>query len=614
MAARVKSFSKTFVWIIMGLLIVGLAGFGATNMGGTIRTVGKVGDQAISVDDYGRELQRQIRQFEAQTGTALPMEQARALGIDRSVLSSLVTIASLDHETSELGLSIGDENLQREILAVPSFQGIDGKFDRETYRFALNQANVSEAEFEQDLRAESARTLVQNAITAGVRTSPALADMFTDYVATRRSFTWALMGEDALETPVAEPDDAALQAYYDANPDQFTLPETKKLTYALLTPAMIMDQVELDEASVRQLYDERRDEYEQPERRLVERLVFADQEAAASAQAQLEVNGTTFEALVEDRGLSLGDVDLGDVTVEDLGEAADAIFAAQVGDVVGPLPSSLGPALFRVNGMLAARITTFKEVEGELRDELAGAAAARLIETNANGIDDLLAGGATLEELAQETDMELSTLDWTTQSDQDAAAYAGFNDAAAQATTDDYPEVKFLEDGGIFALRVDEVLPPRPEPFEQARERVAEAWSADQVQQALTARANKIVADLATNGDFTNTGLEFKVENGLTRTAFIERTPPNFMNEVFEMAIGELRVVQSENGVIIVRLEDELPPEETGELVNMRNAMQIQQDQALAQALFAAFARDAQLRARPRIDERALNAVQASFQ
>lgn len=598
----------------MGLLIIGLAGFGATNMGGTIRTVGKVGDQSISVDEYGRELQRQMRVFEAQTGQPLQMEQARAIGLDRSVLSNLVTIASLDNETSELGVSIGDENLQQEIMAVPGFQGINGQFDRETYRFALNQANIDESEFENDLRAESARTLVQNAITSGVQTNTSLADTLATYVAARRSFTWALLQEDALETPIAEPDDAALKAYYDANPDDFTLPETKKLTFALLSPEMIMDQVNLDEQAVRDLYEERRSEYEQPERRLVERLVFANQDAAATARAQLEVNGTTFEALVSDRGLTLGDVDLGDVTTGDLGDAATDVFAAQVGDVVGPLPSSLGPALFRVNGTLAARTTTFEDIKSELRDELAGDAASRLIESQAGNIDDLLAGGATLEELADETDMELQTLDWTAQSDEGIAAYAAFNQLASSASPEDYPEVQFLDDGGIFALRVDDVLPPRPNPFSEARDEVATAWAADQLEQALSKQANAILSDLSETADFTETGLQVKVENGLTRTAFIEQTPPEFMNEVFEMSVGELRVISSENGAIIVRLDDELPPEDTPELANMRQAMKSQLDQSLAQALFSAFARDAQLRARPSIDERALSAVQASFQ
>ncbi len=152
MAAGVKSLSRTFVWILMGLLMLGLAGFGAVNLSGTARTVAIVGDQTVSVDAYARELQREIRAVEAQTGQTLPMQQVRALGIDQLALSRLISLASIDNEVASLGVSIGDENLQKEIITIPAFQGVDGSFDREGYRFALEQAGLSEPQFEDDLR------------------------------------------------------------------------------------------------------------------------------------------------------------------------------------------------------------------------------------------------------------------------------------------------------------------------------------------------------------------------------------------------------------------------------------------------------------------------------
>ena len=59
-------------------------------------------------------------------------------------------------------------------------------------------------------------------------------------------------------------------------------------------------------------------------------------------------------------------MDLGDVRKIDLGRAGDAVFAAAAGDIVGPLDSAVGPALFRVNAVLAAQETTFEEALPEL--------------------------------------------------------------------------------------------------------------------------------------------------------------------------------------------------------------------------------------------------------
>ncbi len=613
MAAGKNSLSKTFVWILMGLLFVGLAGFGATNLSGTVRTVAQVGDESVSVEAYVRELQREIRAVEAQTGQPLQMSQAREFGLDQLALSRLTALAALDNEVAQLGISIGDENLQEEIVSIPAFQGVNGTFDREAYRFQLEQIGMTDTEFEDDLRKESSRTIIQAAVTGGVKMPTTLTETMVDYIGARRSFTVATLGVDALTTPVAEPSEDQVQSYYDENTDQFTLPRTKSLTYAILSPEMLVDTVEVDEDTLRRLYDQRADEFQQPERRLVERLNFPSEEAANDAKAQLEVGGTTFEQLVRDRELELSDIDLGDVTRDDLGEAADAVFAAELDAVVGPLPSVFGPALFRINGSLAANNTPFEDAEPALREEIASDRARRLIEAQSEDINDMLAGGATLEELVAETEMELGQIDWTGDSDESVAAYDGFRTAAEAVREGDFPEIGFLEDGSIFALRLDEELPPRPEPLDSARDRVAAAWTAAETNKALLDQAASVLVELATDGDFTATGLPFRVENALTRTAFLDDAPPSFMAEVFEMEPGELRVISGNEAAMIVRLDEILPPAETDELRQVQEALTAQLDQALAQNIFDAYVRDAQTRARPVVDQQALNAVQASY-
>lgn len=613
MAAGMKNLSKTFVWILMGLLMLGLAGFGATSLTGTVRTVAQVGDENVSVQAYVRELQREIRAVEAQTGQPMQMSQAQSLGLDQLALSRLISLAALDNEVSQLGISIGDENLQDEIVQIPAFQGVNGTFDRETYRFQLEQAGLTDAQFESDVRKESARTIVQGAVMSGVQMPRTLTDALSNYVLARRSFTVATLSPDALETPIPAPTDAQVQAYYDENTDQFTLPRTKQLTYAVLSPEMLLDSVEVDEDSLRRLYDQRADQYQQPERRLVERLVFPDETTATEALAQLEVGGADFEQLVRDRGLELSDVDLGDVTQDDLGDAAERVFAAEIDDVVGPLPTSLGPALFRINGSLTENTVTFEEAESELREELAADRARRQIEAQAEDINDLLAGGATLEELAADTEMELGTLDWTRQSEDGIAAYDGFRAVAQDVQEGDFPEIAFLEDGSIFALRLNDVLPPRPEPLDSARARVAGAWVQVETAKALQEQGNSVLTQLAADGDFTATGLPFRVENALTRTAFLDDVPADFMSQVFEMEPGELRVIPGIGNALIVRLDEELPPAETDEQRQMQDALAAQLDQALAQNIFDIYVRDAQTRARPVLDQQALNAVQASY-
>ena len=62
------SVSKIFVWILLGFLFVGLIGFGTGNLSGNIKTIGKIGDTEITVNQYVRALQSELRNTSQQFG------------------------------------------------------------------------------------------------------------------------------------------------------------------------------------------------------------------------------------------------------------------------------------------------------------------------------------------------------------------------------------------------------------------------------------------------------------------------------------------------------------------------------------------------------------------
>ena len=612
MAKGSNSITKTAVWILLGLLILGLGGFGATSLSGNIRTIGSVGDKPVSVDLYGRQLQQEIAAISAQTGQSLSFAQVQDMGLDRAVLQRVVQQRALDHEAATFGLSIGDENLRDRILEIPAFRGVDGSFDREGYRFMLEQNGLSEAAFETSLREETARTLLQSAVLGAVEMPRSYVDTLIKFVAQERSFTWTRLDRSSLTEPLPTASEEDLRAYYEANIAAFTLPETKQLTYAMLSPDMLLDEVEIDEDALREAYEQRRDEFNQPERRLVERLVFADTAAAEQAAAGLEV-GNAFETLVQDRGLSLSDIDLGDVAEDDLGDAGAEVFAAEPGTVVGPLPSALGPALFRVNAVLPALQTSFDEARAQLQEDLARDRAVRVVEAQAQSLDDMLAGGATLEELDRDTDMVLGQIDWTPDATDGIAAYEAFRNAAAAASAEDFPQIDYLDDGGLFAFRIDAVLPPRPADFDDVRDAVNAAYSAAAAEAALSVEAEALVPLLSEGAGFAELELDAIVEQGLTRNAFVDQTPAGFMEAVFEMAVGEVRVVSGDGAVVLVRLDAIADADDSPEAAALAVQIAQQINQSLAQNIFAIYAADVVQRADPQIDPRAVQAVHVNF-
>ncbi len=610
-----KTSSRIGVWIILGLLFFGLIGFGATGFSSTIRSLGTVGDKDVAVADYANELNQQIRAFSAQIGTAVSFPQAQALGIDAQVLSQLVTRRVLDNETGRLGLSVGDERVRNQVVQIPAFQSLNGEFDREAYRSALRRENTTEAAFETTQREDMARSLLQAAVLGGVPQPDTYTDALVQFVAENRGITYANIDATALTAPVPGATDSEIQAYYDANLDSYTLPETRTLTYVWLTPDMIADTVEIDEQALRDMYDQRIDEFVQPERRLVERLIFPDSDAANAARAQLDAGEIDFDGLVAARGLNLSDVDLGDVTANDLGAAGAAVFAAAPGDVVGPVAGSLGPALFRMNAVLAAQETMFEEALPDLRSELAGERARRVIDDTRTKINDLLAGGATLEDIAARSDMQLGQIDWTTETADGIAAYDSFRAAAAAATIDAFPELDDLSDGGIFALRLDNVEPPVLQPLADVTDSVVTAVLTANAQAAVVAQATALAAQIGAETGFDTLGLTPKTEAVLTRRSFVADTPPDFITQVFAMAKGEVKVIDAGTSAIIVRVDAITPPDPADPQV-AANRSQLGEGAAagISQDIFAAFADTLQQATKVEINQAAVNAVHAQFQ
>lgn len=606
---------RPFLWVIIILLFVGLLGFGTGGLNGTILAIGTVGDKDITVTQYQNELQDQLRAFALQTETPIGFQQAQALGLDSAVIGQLVTERTLDNEVANLGLSVSDVHVRAQILTIPAFTGLNGSFDRAVYTDQLRRIGLSEAEFETSLREDISRSLLQRAVVAGLAAPTPYADALVQYVGETRDITFAPVTAADLTVPVPGPTDADIASYYETNGADFMRPEARDITYAWLTPAMIQDDLEVDETALRELYDDRIDQFVQPERRLVERLIFVDQDAADAAMAKLDADEAAFDDLVADRGLDLSDVDLGDVSAADLGDAGGDVFSAEVGDVVGPLDTSLGPALFRVNAVLAATEITFEDASADLREELATQRARRVIDGTIEGINDLIAGGATLEDLVDRTDLVLGQIALSDDTTDAIAAYDNFRDAALTAEVGDFPELLQLSDGGIFALRLNEVTAPTQIPLDEIRDDVAAAWTAELTQKMVVAHANGLAEDLNDETDFEALGLIATDADLLARNSFVEGTPPGFIQDVFAMDLNAVQVFDAGDRALIVKLDTIAPPAPDSEQTQASLA-QIADGATggIAQDIFEAFATTVQGRTEITLNQAAINAVNAQFQ
>ena len=555
-----SSKSNVFVWIIILLLIVGLAGFGIGSSGGGQATtpVASVGDHEVTVNDYVQALNGEQQRLAQQFGRPLSLEEMSVFGLDAQVLSQLLDVAAVDGEAARMGISVGDEAVARQLAQTPAFQDAAGQFDETAYRFALERAGLSAREFDDALRESASRDIVQGSVIAGVSVPATATDLAITFIGQRRALEWVRLNETALETPIGDPNDAELAAFHEENAGDYTLPERRKLTFAYITEGTLAGSIEPEEDELRALYDDRAEQYSAPERRILDRVVFPDEAAAELAKSQVDTGALTFLQVAAERNLQPSDIELGEVRREDLDrDAREVIFGSSEIGVFGPIKTALGPALFQVNAVLNATTVSFEEARAELVDELSREFAEAEINEATVDIEDLIAGGITIEELAQDTILELGTMEFSQTSEDGLAADAAFRDEALSADAGEERDLRDLSDG-IFVLRVDEILEPELQPVADVESELTEAWRIAETEAQLTELAEALsvridggdpMAAIATDHD-----LIVQEEAPLGRNDIIEDTPPAFMQALFEADTNTAMLVADEGTVLLGRV------------------------------------------------------------
>jgi peptidyl-prolyl cis-trans isomerase D len=433
-----------------------------------------------------------------------------------------------------------------------------------------------------------------------------------NWVGEQRSFAMLRLDEADLTTPLPTASDADLNAYYTAHIASYTRPEAKKITYAALLPDAIAKDMPVDEAELQKTYQEKITDYVVPEKRLVERLAFATDADAAAAKARLDA-GETFEAIVKERQLTLEDVDMGDVSKSELGAAGDAVFALSEPGVVGPLPSDIGPALFRMNAILAAQETPFESVRDDLALEVQLKAARAAITAKVEAVDDLLAGGATLEEVAKEQGMTLATTEYAGGADDnDAIAdYTAFRTAADKLAEGDFPEAIVLDDGGLIAMQMDATVPPTPLPFDKVKDKVAAAAHADALAAALTAQAETIKTAVDGGAQLAGFGIVENTSN-IDRQGSVANVPDDFLTKHFTMKQGETIVVDEPGFTAVVTLNSiTAAPTEGEDATATRDAIDVNVAKAISADALSLFTAAVVADAGISLNQAAINSVHA---
>lgn len=601
---------KAKSWIVKILFVFLILAFAAWGIGDIFanRTVGKpvlkVGSQQYTRQEFARDLQDRLKQFQQQ-GLTINAQQFAALGGIEQILSTATNRLLLEQYSDQLGLTIPQNVAIAEVQANPAFQGAGGKFDRDRFLLVLQQNGLSEAGFVAMVQEDLRRQQLIGPSFATVAAPKTLVDTVFAYEGETRGADLLAIPDDSM-TGVVDPDQAALEKYYQDNIGHYQRPEYRAIVVLHLTAEEFAKQVTIADDQLKSEFETRKAEFATPETRAVEQVVVQDQAKADAIVAAVKSGKSFTDAVQEATGGA--PVDLGDVSKDRLpADIAEPTFALAADATSEPLKSAFGLHVVHVKSITPASAKTFDEVKEQLRGELALAQAGDSMASAVNQLDDTLAGGASVEDAAAKLGLTVQKVDAVDAEGKDRdgkdlgispeiLALAQQTDAGGTSL------VSTLSDGSYAVVQVTSVAAAEPKPLTEVSDQVKTAWLAQAHRDAADAKAKEIVEKLKAGGDLAALGTE--LGQTVTSSAPFTRDkgdPDNGVDTtmaqaLFNVKIGEAVTGRGSDKAIVARLTTIAPakPDENKDRLEelskqlastMRNDLSSQFSAALSQQI-----------------------------
>jgi peptidyl-prolyl cis-trans isomerase D len=506
---RRVSKSKIGTWVMVAILVAILGGFaladlsnfGTGNLGfGTSSgTLAKVGDQSVSEREVSDAMQRRLQEARQQRPDA---DYRTIIGDFNTVIDALLDQRTLMAFADKYGFPLSKRLIDAEIAQLPGTKGLNGKFDERAYQSFLQQQRLTDAEVRQILGGGLLQRLLLTPIATNARVSVGMATPYASMLLEAREGEAAVIPLDPFKAGL-QATDAQLQQFYAANRARYMIPEQRVIRIGRIGPEQVANVTASDQETTA-YYNANKAAYAPSDTRSLTQVVVPDQ-GAANAIAQRAKSGTALAAAA---GANAAVTTLKDQTranyVSVAGDkAANAVFSAAPGAVVGPIQSEFGWVVVKVDSVKAGGGKTLAQARAEIAAKLTADKRKSAIEDLIAKVQDAIDSGSNFTEAVGAAKVPVTTtpLVMANGSSRADRAYklppelAPALKSGFDLAPNDPPDVVSLPgDAGVAVVSPAEIVPAAPAPLASIRDRVAIDWVNDQATQRARTAATQIAA------------------------------------------------------------------------------------------------------------------------
>jgi len=515
-----SGFSK---FILFGFMALAVGGLVFMDIGGFFRgdaagnnAVAKINGQELSLTTFDNTLRRAL------SSQGLDVQTAYNLGLVNQVLNNEISNNITQAAAADLGLQVGDETVLKQINRLIEPLVTDEMDKRSALAAVLRNQGMTERDFVRMIKAEMTNMLLRNVFQTGTAlpSIKAAQDLY-QYENERRAVKTVFLPYSLIKD-VAVPADEILLPFYQAGQERYAIPEMRGFTIGILSHEKLEKTLDVSDEELRSIYERDLASYSKPEQRVLEQVVVDNQGDADAILASTE-KGKSLKEAVKDVTDS-EDFWLGEESFEKAGlpEAiGEAAFSAEPDQMIGPIETSLGWHILKLKKIIAPATEPFASVKSTLKKDIVNLRVADEMFAAAGQIDDLFAGGASLEDVATEMALETRQFsplkrDGSTTDNKDGIKdfeqdWAYMLETVFTLRPDEVSPVFQLADGRYAVLRVDSVQEKTYRPFEDVKPDLAKIWIQDQKKVAVKLLAEEALSALK---DGSKTFAQIAAANG----------------------------------------------------------------------------------------------------
>lgn len=508
--------------------------------------VAEVGETEITVPEFQRAFQNQLRTVQLEDGGRLTAEQGLMLRLDRQALDTLIAQTAVRTHADRLGLALSDQTIVEGVMADPDFHGADGKFSRSGFDQLLRQMGFSEQGFLAIRRDDELRGLISDALVGSIAVPKPMIEDLHAWREEARTLDYVRV--DPTKVTVKEPGEAALKTFYEQRKTEFMTPEYRNVSILLLSVDDLKKEIEISDEELETYYKDHKSSYDQPERRRVQQIVFPDKDAAAKARVALVDGSKNFLDVAKEQGATETDVDLGMLAREDMVDPtiADVVFKLPRDEISEPVEGRFATVLVRVIEISEGKESTFAEVKDKVRDKIAGDRAQGLIHERMDLVEEGRNAGKTLREIGDELKLRYVSSDAVSAENLTPEGKKGIDHPEAgtilraifAATPGSQTEPVELSGSAQAWYNVISATERKERPFEEVKDAVKTAYMEAEKRRLLDEFAGKL-ADQLKSGEAIakvaeEAGGKAEVAEGVKRN----HSPPGLTTEAVQLAFG----------------------------------------------------------------------------